>query len=283
MADTTQQQGLQFPTFYKPDPNNPQVYDSTGKAIDLQAYKQATGQLDVPDNKLNWQFVQNAPVPPQIDSSSIWSLPGMAALKTQLSPADQAFSEALYKVTQGQIDAGGVGTIDSGSYNKALQIASEDPAIKATYGDAAKIAAQDLAFSIGQITNNQATAQPALQVQLQQQQKALQDQIASTGQAYSGFRKQAEDQLKTQQADVIQSSRSQLQQQLQTLGRGYESQFGSSGLPQISVGGPVTGTQTYQPVGNVTGTQTYGQQQASQQTAQDLGVLPKVSSTGVLK
>ncbi len=212
----------------------------------------------------------------------------MQALKAQLSPADQAFAESLYKVTQGQITAGGVGTVDSGSYNKALEIAANDPAIKATYGDAAKLAANDLAFSIGQITNNQATGQAALQAQQTQQKQQLEQQIAQAGQAYSGFRGQAEQQLKAQQADVIQSSRAQLQQSIQQLGRGYESQYGTGalttqGTPAISAGGPLTGQVTYNPVGNITGSQTYGQQQASQQIATDLGVLPKVNTQGVLK
>ncbi len=277
----TQSQGLQMPIFYKPDPNNAQVYDASGKAVSYDEYIAAGGQPD-------FSNVQNAQVPAQIDSASVWALPGMSALKATMSPADQAFTESLYKVTQGQIMAGGVGTVDAGSYNKALQIASEDPAIKATYGDAAKIAAADLAFNIGQITNNQATAQPALQASQLQQKQALEQQIAQSGQAYSGFRKQAEDQLKTQQADVIQSTRSQLQGQIQQLGRSYESSYGSGfpgtgGSSAITAGGPVTGQVNYQPVGGITGTQTYGQTQAAQSTAQDLGVLPKVSPSGVLK
>lgn len=38
--------GLQAPTFYKPDPNSQQVYDSTGKALDYNAYLAAGGKAD---------------------------------------------------------------------------------------------------------------------------------------------------------------------------------------------------------------------------------------------
>ena len=277
-----------MPQFYKPDPKNPAVYDAQGNFVSQEQYLAATGQTGKDPSQIDWSPIQNTPVPAQIDSASVWNLPGMQALKSQLSPADQAFSESLYKVTQEQITAGGVGTVDSDSYQKALQIASEDPSIKATYGDAAKTAAQDLAFSIGQITGNQETGQAALQATQLQQKQALEAQIATSGQAYSGFRKQAEDQLKTQQADVIQSTRSQLQQQIQQLGRGYESAYGSGfpgtpGSSSITAGGPVTGQVSYQPVGGIVGTQTYNQQQASQQTATDLGILPKVNAQGVLK
>ncbi len=275
-----------MPQFYKPDPKNPAVYDANGNFVSKEQYLQMTGQSGAPDDKINWGFIQNVAVPPKIDSSGVWSLPGMDAVRATLSPADQAFAQAMYQLQQGQYAAGGVGNLDPSSYAKAMQIAATDPNIKAYYGDAATTAAKDLAFSIGQITGNQATAEPALQATLQQQQKDLQDKIASAGQAYSGFRKQAENELKTQQADVIQSTRSQLQQQLQTLGRGYETQFGSTALgqqPAITTSGPITGQQSYQPVGGIIGTTTQGGIQAAQSTGQQAGYLPTVSTTGVLK
>ena len=281
--------GLQYPQFYKPDPNNPQVYDAQGNLVDLQQYKQLTGQTDVPDDKLNWQFVQPSNPPASTgDGSSVWDLPGMAALKNTLPPADQAFVQSMWQVQQGQYNSGGVGALDPQSYQKAMQIAATDPNIKAYYGDAVNTAAKDLAFSIGQITANQATGQAALQATLTQQQQSLQQQIQSAGQAYSGFRKQAEQQLSAQQADVIQSTRSQLQQQIQNLGRGYETQFGSgfpgtSGAAAISAGGPLTGQVNYQPVGGLIGTQTQAGINATQQLGQQTGIIPSVSSTGVLK
>lgn len=288
MADTTQ--NLNYPVFYKPDPNSPQVYDQNGNAVDLTAYKTATGQTNVPDNEVNFQYVQSAQ-PPQsgtTNSASVWDLPGMAALKATLTPADQAFAQSMWQVQQQQYSSGGVGALDPQSYAKAMQIASTDPDIKSTYGDAATLAAKDLSFSIGQITNNQATGQAVLQNTLTENQKALDTQIAQAGQAYSGFRQQAQKELNENNADVIQSTRSQLQQQIQQLGSNYESTYGSGfpgtgGSSSITAGGPVTGQVTYQPVGGIIGTQNQAATNATQQTGQSLGIVPSVSSTGVLK
>jgi hypothetical protein len=284
MAD----QNLQYPTFYHPNPNSPQVYDAQGNAIDLATYKQATGQTDVPDNEVNWQFIQQVPVPStsQVNSADVWNLPGAAQLKNSLAPATQALMESMYKVSQGQIAAGGVGNFDPETFNKALNLAATDPQIKSTYGDAAALAQQNLAFQLQQITGNQLTGQAALQATQQQQQQALQQQIASAGGVVSGFNKQAKNELAAQQADIIQSTRSQLQQQIQQLGQGYESQFGSAfpgtaGSSSITAGGPLTGQVTYQPVGGITGTQNAAELQAKTTAAGNY--LPQVSSTGVLK
>jgi hypothetical protein len=282
-------QGLQMPpTFYKPDPNSPNVYDAQGNLVSLQQYKQATGQTDVPDNQLNWSAVQNTQVPPpQNSAGSIWDVPGMKALMNTLTPADQAFVQSMWTLQQQQYTSGGSGSIDQGSIDKAMQIMATDPNIKAQYGDAAALAAKDLAFSLQQITNNQATGQAALAATQLQQRQQLEQQIASSGQAYSGFRQQAQNQLAAQQADVIQSTRSQLQQQIQQLGSGYESAYGSAfpgtgGSSTISAGGPLTGQVTYQPTGGIIGTQNQAQYNAEQSLGQQLGILPSVSSTGVL-
>ena len=238
------QQGLQMPVFYKPDPNSPNVYDAQGNLVSIDQYKQATGQTGVPDNQLNWSTVQNAQVPPPSGSgASVWDNPTLAALKNTLTPADQAFVQSMWQFQQQQYTAGGSGVIDQQSIDKAMQIMSTDPNIKSQYGDVAAMAAKDLAFSLQQITNNQATGQAALAATQLQARQALDQQTAQAGQAYSGFRQQAQNQLKAQQADVIQSTRSQLQQQIQQLGSNYESQYGSAfpgtgGSSTITAGGP---------------------------------------------
>jgi hypothetical protein len=279
MADTTQ--GLQMPVFYKPDINSPQVYDAQGNALSYDQYIAAGGQPD-------FSNVQSAAVPtPKGTTGSIWDVPGMSALMGTLTPGDKAFVESMWNFQQGQYTSGGSGTIDQGSIDKAMQIMSTDPNIKATYGDAAALAAKDLAFSLQQITNNQQTGQAALAATQTQQQQALQQQIQGAGGIISGFNKQAQNQLQAQQADVIQSTRSQLQQQIQTLGSNYESQYGSAfpgtgGSSTITAGGPLTGQVTYNPTGGIIGTQNQAQYNAEQTQGQALGILPSVSSTGVL-
>lgn len=175
------------------------------------------------------------------------------AMWTTLTPADKAFVESIAGTLKSQYDAGQTNvSINQDLLNKALTAAQNDPNIIAKYGDAAKAAASDINFNLGQINANYATAQTQQQLEMAQQRKDLEEQIAAGGQAYSGFRKQAENILGSEQANIIQSSKSALQQKLQDLGRGYESTFGSTELaklPSLNVG-----AETYNPLGNITGT-----------------------------
>lgn len=294
MATTqpTQQQGLQV--YYKPGPgqpgydaNNPQaVYDSSGNIVSLQQYKDATGQSQTPDNELDWSPVQaGAPTGgfsnnPTFDPNSI---PGLGEIWGQLTPAQQAFVQSAHGVVQSQYNAGGPATVDQDTWNKALQIASTDPTIQSTYGDAAKEGAQQLGFQVGQITGNYNAALASQQATLTQQQKALQTQIAQAGEGYSGFGEQAKQELAANQNQIIQSTRSQYATQLQNLGSQYEKQFGSTALgqnPALSIG---TGNNqlNYSPLGNIIGSNTQGQTNAEIGTAQNLGLLPTANpSTG---
>lgn len=280
------------PQFYKPGPgqpgydaNNPQaVYDSAGNYVSLAQYQQATGQTGVPTNEINWQYVTQG-VPTAgfgtfVNSFDPNSIPGLAAVWGQLSPADKAFIQSAYTVVKSQYTSGGSAVVDPQTWAKALQVASTDPSIQATYGDALKEGTQALAFNIGQLTNNYAAQQAAQQVGIDQQKKALMGQIQQTGQAYSGFGQLAKNQLATNQNSIIQSSRSQLQQNLQNLGSDYESKFGSTALagqPSVSAGG-----YSYTPVGGIIGTNTQGQTNAETALAQQkLSLLPSVSTSGV--
>jgi hypothetical protein len=206
--------------------------------------------------QINSETLQPMPGPEVFDPTKFGIDP--AVWKT-LTPADQAFAESTAKLVQDQYNAGQANvSINQDLLNKALQSAQNDPNITAKYGDSAKLGAQDLAFSLGQLTNNFATGQQQQQLELAKQKKDLEDQLASQGLAYSGFRKQAENLLGAQQSNIIQSTRSQLQSNLQNLGRTYERQFGSAALaalPPLSVGG-----ETYTPAGAIAGTNTQSKQ-----------------------
>jgi hypothetical protein len=269
--------------FYKPDPNSPNVYDQQGNLVSLDQYLAATGQTGKDPSQIDWSAVQNAQVPAQQSSyGSIWDLPGMAALKSTLPPADQAFVQSMWQFQQQQYTSGGSGTIDQKSIDKAMQIMASDPTIKAQYGDAATLGFNDLVNSLQTITNNQATGQDTLAIQQQQDRTKLQQQMAAAGLGSSGFRGLAEQQLKAQQADVIKSTRSDIQDKLNQLGSTYESKYGTGATPQISSGGPLTGQVSYQPTGNIIGTNTQNAINQEQALGQQMGILPSVSSTGVL-
>lgn len=181
-----------------------------------------------------------------------------------LSPADKAFAESTATLLKNQFDAGQTNvSINQDLLNKALQSAQTDPNIIAKYGDAAKTAASDIAFNLGQINANYATAQSQQQLELAKQRKDLEGQLAQAGQAYSGFRRQAEDILGSQQANIIQSTKSQLQQQVQDLGRQYETTFGSAALGQLPT--PITaGGETYNPLTGIMGSAPAAKQQEIQ-------------------
>lgn len=207
-----------------------------GKAIDVKSLRVAATQPKeiVPFDHTKWGI-----------SDELWAT---------LRPADQAFVESSAGILQSQFDAGqSKVSINQDLLNKALITAQNDPNIVAKYGDAAKMAASDVQFNLGQINANWATASMLEDLQLKKQRKDLENTVSEAGQTYSGFRKQAEDLMGAEQANIIQSSRSALQQKLQTLGKGYETMFGSAALGLLS---PITaGGQSYTPLGGIIGTQ----------------------------
>jgi len=178
-----------------------------------------------------------------------------------LTPGDKAFAESTAGLLRKQYDQGQTNvSINQDLLNKALQAAQTDPNIISKYGDAAKAAASDVQFNLGQINANYATQQNQQQLEMAKQKKDLEDQLADAGQAYSGFRKQAENMLGSQQANIIQSTRSQLQQNLQNLGRNYEQTYGSDALYGLGI--PFTaGGIGYQPLQGIKGSAPIAKQQ----------------------
>lgn len=174
--------------------------------------------------------------------------------------ASKAFFEATASLLQSQYNQGQSNvSINQDLLNKALVAAQNDPNIQAKYGDALKLGQNSLTITLGQLNSDWNVAQTQQQQELQKQQKDLQEAQAAAGTAYSGYRTQAQNLLNAQQNSVIQSSRSQLQSNLNSLGQTFESQFGSAALasmPGLSVGGIA-----YNPVGGITGTNPISQQQ----------------------
>jgi hypothetical protein len=96
---------------------------------------------------------------------------------------------------------------------------------------------------------------------MQQAQAAQEKQFGGAGTAYSSFRQGAQQQLNTQNQGIIQSTASQIQQQLRTAGAGAEQLYGSSYQPlqgaSVNYINPLTGQSQnigYQGYGNLTGT-----------------------------
>lgn len=210
------------------------------------------------------QISQNQPQGiTQFDPSSVGISPELWAT---LSEADKAFVESISGVLKSQYDQGQTNvSINQDLLNKALVAAQNDPNIIAKYGDAAKVAANDLSYNLASINSNYATADHLQKLQMEKDRKDLAEAEAGAGRAYSGFRKQAEELLGASQANIIQSSRSALKDNIRNLGSTYEKAYGSDALknlPPISAGG-----ETYTPMGGLTGT-VPGQKQADIETRQ---------------
>ncbi len=275
-------QSLQYPTYFQPNTNNGNIYDAQGNLVTLEQYKAATGQTNIPDDQLDLQYVQAKPLPPDTGSVNPLSNPEIAAVWNQLAPADKAFVTSALGVVKNQYEAGGPVNINKDTWTNALLNIATDPTIKSQYGDVAAMALPALTQSITQLTQDQATAQAVQQATMLQNKQDLDAKLSQGFLATSGFRQEAEKQLAANNADVIQSTRSTIQQKLQSLGQDYESKFGSAGLPPINVNGQLTGNQSYTPTGNIIGSNVQGQTTAEMNEAQAQGLLPSVSSAGVV-
>ena len=156
--------------------------------------------------------------------------------------------------------------------NKLWDEAKNDPTITNYYADQLKQATDIIN------TNTATDTQQFQQMTQQQQQKYIQDKLAlddaasKAGQAYSGFRGQAKNELDTANQDTIQSTTAQLQSELDQLGQQFEQKYGTGALAGTALGtavtpgnigsynntpyaGPTGAAVQYSPMGNVTGTQ----------------------------
>lgn len=156
--------------------------------------------------------------------------------------------------TQGIVNA----DIQAKDLQDAINSISNDVEFKAKYGDQLTLATanfqnnlQDFQFQTGQLATNQ-------QQQFTDQQKALAEEKAAMGQAYSGFRQQAKQRLASDHTGIIESTRQQLKNNLTNMGQNWESMFGSAQAktPQVDYVNPLTGQlekQQYSPLGNIYG------------------------------
>lgn len=148
----------------------------------------------------------------------------------------------------------------------AINSVLNDVEFQAKYGDQLKLATanfqnnlQDFQFQTGQLATRQAQ-------QFTDQQKALAEEKAAMGQAYSGFRQQAKQRLASDQTGIIESTRQQIKNNLTNLGQSWEGMFGSAQAqtPSVDYVNPLTGQlekQAYNPLGQVYGSVPLAQKQ----------------------
>ena len=118
------------------------------------------------------------------------------------------------------------------SVQDAIKQASQDPSVIGPYADA-------LGIDKEQFQQNIQTLQQSITLQSQQQQtqfenerKALAQKFAAAGQAYSGFRGEAQQQLGQTEQGIVTSSQSQLQKELNDAQAAFESKYGTTAALQ---------------------------------------------------
>jgi hypothetical protein len=184
--------------------------------------------------------------------------------------------------------------------DQALKAAASDPSIVSQYADAQKLDVAGFQQSLQQLQTATSTNQKNLQTQFENERRALSEQQAAAGTAYSGFRGRAQEQLAQQEQGIVTSSRAKAQQSLQDLTTQFEQKYGSAATQAatmpfldpyaasgVSLSGQTTPGSTMptstlagQLTGGITGSQVTGKTQAEQQLASSYvtaGQVPNVN------
>ncbi len=162
----------------------------------------------------------------------------------------------------------------------ALAAAATDPTITAKYSDALGLDSAAFQQSLQQLQQATTTESQQYTTQFENERKQLADASAAAGQAYSGFRGEAQKELGQTETGIVNSSLSALQQNLKSLTQGFEAKYGTAATTAATAGfvnpftaGPtgISGlsvtpessptTLTGNKVGGITGSQPVAEQQ----------------------
>lgn len=169
-----------------------------------------------------------------------------------LTDSERAFFESTGKILQSQYDQGKTdASMNAELFNNAMNRAKTDPDILAKYGDELKLNQGSVERNLAMINEAYGQSMGLLNTQQEEERKALALTEAAAGRAQSGFREQAKQRLNQAQTGVIQSSRRELQNQLNQTGQTLEGRYGTSGLSQFA--NITAGGLSYTPMGGITG------------------------------
>lgn len=202
---------------------------------------------------------------------------------------------------------GDVSTTLAGSQNagltlaEALEAAKKDPNIIAKYSDALKLDTQSFAQQLEQLQMATSDEMRKYQTQFENDRRQLAENSAAAGQAYSGLRNRAQQQLGEAETGIVSSSRNALKKSLQDLTTAFETKYGTGsakvataqfkdpltsstiGLSGLNVS-PAGNTSTLsgQLAGGITGTQPIAKNQeilTKATSLYDVGKLPDLSGS----
>lgn len=246
-------------------------YDNDGNPYTVNIPVTPTSQSNSTTNNSSTTDSTSIPYDSSLANSGITQ-----EIYNQMSPTQQAVVSAAIGAAKSLYGA----NASNVTLQSALEAASNDPTIISKYSEALKIDTNTFQNSLQQIQQSTSTQSQQQQTQFENERKALAESQASAGTAYSGFRKQAENQLAQSENNIVESSRSQSQKELQDLTNAFEQKYGSSATPtssqmilnplnssQTSISGLATNnTPTYDTIeskttGGITGTQPIAKQQ----------------------
>lgn len=239
---------------------NSQVTAAQTQLASLQAQQAALKTYNLTDTNQLTQDANGNWVPNTQSMNTILSNMGLsAATIAQLTPAQQVTMATVGGIISSQYTQNNPvpSTFTAADLDALMTQAQNDPTISQYYGGQLKIAQTEFMNAFNLLSASTNTQMAETQRQQAVAMKNLQNQEATAGMAYSGFRKQATEQLSQSQESVIESSKQQLQSQLNDLGSSFEKQFGSSAIPPM---GSIQG-ESYQPIGGVTGTEASAEEQ----------------------
>ena len=144
------------------------------------------------------------------------------------------------------------------SFSEALKLAQNDPTITAKYADEAGLDKQAFEQNLTKLQSDLSVTSEKQQMQFEADKKALAENYAASGAAYSGFRGKAQENLSKSQSGIITSTRSATQKALQDATSSFESKYGTSATKPASVNyiNPLTGqteSMTAPTLGGITG------------------------------
>lgn len=121
--------------------------------------------------------------------------------------------------------------ISSITMQEALTAAQNDPNITKQFADTFKLDTNAFNQTLGQLQTAMTNDSQKNQMQFEADRKQLAEQSAAAGQAYSGFRGKAQENLAANEAGIVTSSRSQYQKNLNGLTSSFESRYGTKATP----------------------------------------------------
>jgi hypothetical protein len=220
-----------------------------------------TGQTVTQGTPLAGTTTPAAPITPvapvvQTEATTAMLAAGISqATINAMSPDQQNMFAAVAAVIQTQYDQNKVvpPTFTTDDLSRIMSEAQNDPTISDYYKGLLTQGKDEFQQLYSMTAKEASTQDKANQLKFTADKKALVENTAAAGQAYSGFRGQAEKKLGEEQSGIIESSRQAIQRNVTAMGSAFEKQYGSAELAKLYLA-PIDGA-TYTPIGGITGQQ----------------------------